>query len=186
MRPSAMRSVSRLVLVGRRVCGIAVLVLLLVSPLSAAPTIAPDALTFENADIRDVIRQIGRLTGTTFLFDPDRVKGRITILPLESASPAQALELLRSALALHGYRMLPTAEGTRIVSDGDVVPDGFTVKVVPLSYARAEDVAYTLAWIAPPGVRIVPYLPTNSVIIAGIPAAVEELAGVITPRAPER
>jgi hypothetical protein len=34
----------------------------------------------------------------------------------------------------------------------------------------AGEVAYTLWWIAPPGVRIVPYYPTNSLIISGPPA----------------
>jgi Bacterial type II/III secretion system short domain len=33
--------------------------------------------------------------------------------------------------------------------------------------------------IAPPRVRIVPYYPTNSLIISGHPAAVEELVDII-------
>jgi type II secretory pathway component GspD/PulD (secretin) len=57
------------------------------------------------------------------------------------------------------------------------------IKVVPLSYARADEVAYALFWIAPPGVRVVPYYPTNSVILSGPPAAVEELIGIIRPSA---
>jgi general secretion pathway protein D len=166
---------------GRLGGGLAVLVLLLVGPVRAAPVIGPDALTFVDADIRDVVRQIGKLTGTTVLFDPDRVKGRITILPPSGVSPAQALELLRSALALHGYRLLTTAHGAQIVVDADQVADRFGIRIVPLSYARAEEVAQTLAWIAPPGVRVVPYRPTNSVIIGGMLSAVEELVGAIAP-----
>jgi hypothetical protein len=69
---------------------IAVLVLLVVCPVRVAHAIGPGVLTFEDADIREVVRQIDKLTGTTFLFDPDRVKGRITILPLarHSAPPS--------------------------------------------------------------------------------------------------
>lgn len=62
-------------------------------------------------------------------------------------------------------------------------PESFTIKVVPLSYARASELAYTLSWIAPPGVRIVAYPPTNSLIISGPPAAVEELTDIIKPSA---
>jgi type II/III secretion system protein len=51
--------------------------------------------------------------------------------------------------------------------------------VVRLNYARAGELAYTLSWVAPPSVQIVPNYPTNSLIISGHPAAVEELLGII-------
>jgi type II secretory pathway component GspD/PulD (secretin) len=53
------------------------------------------------------------------------------------------------------------------------------IEVIPLHYARADEVAYTLSWIAPPGVRIAPYFPTNSLIISGNPEAVEEILDVL-------
>jgi hypothetical protein len=55
----------------------------------------------------------------------------------------------------------------------------FTVRVVPLTYAQADEVASTLSWIAPPSVRVVSHPPTNSVLIAGHPDLVAELVGVI-------
>src|SRR5215510_11930814 len=75
------------------------------------------AFTFANADIQTVIKKVGEFTGTTFLFDPKEVKGKITIL-----SPQK---------------------------------------------------------VAPEGVRIVPYVPTNSLIISGDPEAVEHVIGVL-------
>ena len=39
--------------------------------------------------------------------------------------------------------------------------------------------AYTLSWVAPPSVRIVPHYPTNSLIISGHPEAVEKLVDII-------
>jgi len=54
-----------------------------------------------------------------------------------------------------------------------------TVKVVTLNYARADELAYTLSWVAPAWVRIIAHRPTNSLIISGPPAAVEELIGII-------
>ena len=38
------------------------------------------AFTFDNADIQTVIKEVGEFTGTTFLFDPTKVHGKITIL----------------------------------------------------------------------------------------------------------
>jgi len=52
-----------------------------------------------------------------------------------------------------------------------------------LQYARAEEVAMTLSEVAPPGVRAVPYPPTNSVLLAGPSAAVTTLTRVLTPKA---
>lgn len=132
-------------------------------------------LAFENADIQAVIAEVARLTGTTFLFDPARVQGRITILAAGDVSPAQALELLRSALALHGYVLVARPEGVLIVPAHEVADAGFVVEVIRLTYASAGEVALTLSWVAPPGVRVVPFYPTNSVVISGHAAGVEQM-----------
>ena len=132
-------------------------------------------LAFENADIQAVIAEVARLTGTTFLFDPARVKGKITVLAAGDVSPAQALKLLRSALALHGHVLVARPEGTWIVPAHEVAGPGFVVRVIRLTYADADDVAFTLGWVAPPGVRIVPFHPTNSIVISGHTAGVERM-----------
>lgn len=134
---------------------------------------------FENADIQTVIAEVARLTGTTFLFDPARITGTITVLGPDDVTPSAALELLRSALALHGYAILDRPEGMWIVPAPDIARPELVVRVIPLRYADAVDVASTLSWVAPPGVRVAPYRPTNSVVIAGHAAGVEEMLGAI-------
>ncbi len=155
------------------------LCLLFVSAAGGASADTPGPFTFESADIQAVVKRVATLTGITFLFDPDQVKGKITLLAPKGVSPAEALELLKSALALHGYTLLGRAEGMWIVPAGRVGDEAFTIKVVPLTYARAGEVAYTLSWVAPPSVRIVPYYPTNSLVISGHPAAVEGVIDLI-------
>jgi general secretion pathway protein D len=147
-------------------------------PVPARATPA-EPLHFESAEISTVVKHVGRLTGITFLFDPEQVKGRITILSPTSVSPEEALELLKSALAVHGYRLVSSAGGTLIVPAERLAPEPITVRVVALDYASAGEVAYTLRWVAPAGVRIVPYYPTNSLVISGPPAAVEKLIDII-------
>lgn len=61
--------------------------------------------------------------------------------------------------------------------------EAMIIKVVPLTYARAGELAYILSLVAPPRVRIVPYYPTNSLIISGPPAEVEQLIDIIKPSA---
>jgi type II secretory pathway component GspD/PulD (secretin) len=144
---------------------------------------APKArFTFENADIKIVIAEVARLTGMTFLFDPARVQGTITVLAPGDVTPAQAFDLLRSALALHGYALLDRPEGMWVMPAQDVAPADFVVRVIPLTYADAGEVALTLAWVAPAGVRVVPHFPTNSVVIAGHDHAVEQLIDAIRRR----
>jgi len=152
--------------------------LLFVSAAGPAWAATSEPFTFENADIHAVVKQVAALTGITVLFDPEQVKGKITLLAPKGVSPAEALELLKSALALHGYTLLSRAEGMWIVPER-VVNEAFTITVVPLTYARAGEVAYALSWVAPPSVRIVPYYPTNNLITSGHPAAVEGLIDVI-------
>src|SRR5262245_4096597 len=138
-------------------------------------------LSFENADIQTVIKAVSSLMGITFLYDPEQVRGKITLLSPKGISPDQALELLSSALALHGFGLVNRAEGLWIVPAQRLGPEAVAIEVVRLRYARAGEVAHTLSWIAPPGVRIVPYDPTNSLVISGPPASVEKLIDNIKP-----
>ena len=118
------------------------LCLLFVFEAGRALAATSEPFTFENTDIQTVVKQVATLTGITFLFDPEQVKGKITLLSPKAVSPTEALELLKSALALHGYTLLGRAEGTWIVPAERVAHEAFTVKVVRLKYARAGEMAY--------------------------------------------
>jgi type II secretory pathway component GspD/PulD (secretin) len=94
---------------------------------------------------------------------------------------------------MHVFRLAVTlvALATPVVVAGQpATPSGarepveaMIIKVVPLTYARAGELAHTLSQVAPPRVRIVPYYPTNRLIISGPPAAVEQLIDIIKPSA---
>jgi type II secretory pathway component GspD/PulD (secretin) len=164
----------------RRVCSTSLLLGLLAGVAVPAGAAAPRPFTFEHADIQTVVKEVAALTGMTFVFDPEQVKGTITLLgPAGGVAPAEALELLGAALGLHGYALLTRQTRAWIVPAEQTAAAAFVIRVVPLTYAQAHEVAYALSWIAPPSVRVVPYPPTNSVLIAGHPDLVAELAGVI-------
>ena len=170
-------SLLRFFLSSRRFLESAILGLCLLFSLDAAWARNEVTFSFANADLQTVIKKVGALTGTTFLFDPEQVKGKITLLVPQKVSPEDALQLLQSALALHGYTLLGKAEGTWIVPAAKATQAETIIEVVPLDHARADEVAEALSWVAPPGVRIVPYSPTNSLIISGNPEVVEALIG---------
>jgi len=120
-----------------RLVGLAIILVvsLVLPPLAAEaqPATPLGPLSFENADIQTVIKYVGRLSGIAFLFDPEQVKGKITLLSPKSVLPAEALELLKSALALHGYSLLSRAEGMWIVPTVQGCHEVMIIKVVPAS-----------------------------------------------------
>jgi type II secretory pathway component GspD/PulD (secretin) len=136
--------------------------------------------SFENAELKTVIEKASELTGLAFLYDPKQLQGKISLHAPGKISPEEALELLESALALHGYALLQKGNTLWIVPT-EQAPAGRPahIEVVPLDYAEAGEVAYTLASLAPEGVRIVPYYPTNSLILYGDPQAVKALIQTI-------
>ena len=86
------------------------------------------------------------------------------------------------AVGLTAFAMLLVAEAQATPPTGPCEPvDAMIIKVVPLTYARAGELAYTLSLVAQPPLRIVPYYPTNSLVISGPPAAVEQLIDIIKP-----
>jgi type II secretory pathway component GspD/PulD (secretin) len=86
------------------------------------------------------------------------------------------------ALILTALAAPPFAAGQPTTPSGACKPtEAMIIKVVPLAYARAGELAYTLSLVAQPPLRIVPYYPTNSLVISGPPAAVEQLIDIIKP-----
>jgi general secretion pathway protein D len=159
--------------------------LCLLGPLDAAWATQEVSFSFENTDIQVVIKKVGELAGTTFLFDPEKVKGKITLLAPQKVSAEGGLQLLQSALALQGYVLRKKDAGTWVVPAAEPAPAATAIEVVALHYAKAAEVAETLSRVAPPGVRIVPYYPTNSLLIAGNPEAVAEVSRILREHAQE-
>ncbi len=152
-----------------------VLVLLFVVHAPEAAWAKEIPFTFENVEIQTILKKASEFTGLTFLYDPEQVKGRITLYSPENVSTEKALQLLQTALALHGYALLRQENTVWIVP----AEQAAHIEVVPLDSANAEDLAAALAHLAPYGVRIVPYYPTNSLILYGDPQAVKALVRLI-------
>jgi hypothetical protein len=90
--------------------------------------------------------------------------------------------LLRLAVILSAFGMPLFAEAQTTPPTRPCEPvEAVTIEVVPLTYARSGELAYTLSLIALPRVRIVPYYATNSLIISGPRTSVEQLINIIKP-----
>jgi type II secretory pathway component GspD/PulD (secretin) len=92
------------------------------------------------------------------------------------------MHLFRLGVVLTAMALPLVAEAQPTPFPGPHEPvEAMIIEVVPLTYARAAELAYTLSLIAPPGVRIAPYTPTNSLIIRGPRTSVEQLIDLIKP-----
>jgi type II secretory pathway component GspD/PulD (secretin) len=98
--------------------------LLVVCPPGSTWATPSEPFSFENADILTVVKHIGRLTGITFIFDPEQVTGKITLLSLNRVSPAEALELLKlSPCAATGFSAeAEEASGSFLPNDSPLRP----------------------------------------------------------------
>lgn len=122
------------------------------------------SMTFENADINAVLRALSEIWGKTVAIHPT-LKGTMTIISPGNVTPAESLEILRTALNVHGYSILgelneetkvmeiwPKAEASNLggaVQSGndpaEVTSDIRPVtQVMEMQYQRARQVAETL------------------------------------------
>jgi len=116
-------------------------------------------LNFQNSDLLQVIKVIlGDMLGATYVVDPE-VQGEVTMQtsrPLSRADLVPTLELLLrmndAAIVMDGpvYRIVPLARavtGVRAPQLGDAdlpLPRGYGVRIVPLQYVAADEMAKIL------------------------------------------
>jgi general secretion pathway protein D len=148
-------------------------------------------LNFRDAPTNTVIDLIARQTHTSFIVEPG-LRGQITIATEDTVTRDEALEVLNAALLSIGYAPVPNASGGftvlpieaakgaapwahRSVSEGS---ERMVTTLVRLSAANAADVAKLLV----PQDRsslVVPYPPTNSLIIAAAEDRIAYLLGLM-------
>lgn len=130
---------------------------------TTTPTPGPGAVSLNlvEADLRDVIRTLVQDgLGGNFLIDPG-VQGAVTFSTTRPLAPSQILPVLEEILALHDAAVIVTPDLYRIVPRGEAgvaAPlidaraagsRGLTLRVTPLNFVRAADLAEVLESFAP-------------------------------------
>ena len=133
---------------------------------------------FPDADILDIAKTLGKLTGKNFIYDKD-VKGRVTLLSNTPITVGEAWKSFLTALDMNGFALIPSGAFIRIARQrdardkqlktytGDFAPDtdALITRVFPLKYLTAEEVARNFRSFMPANSRIIPYDQTNTVIV---------------------
>ena len=71
----------------------------------------PVKLDFQNTEITDVIAMMAELTGKNFLYDQDKVSGRVTVISPTPVSVDEAYRVFESILQVRGLTTVPAPGG---------------------------------------------------------------------------
>ncbi|MEA2739935.1 MAG: ral secretion pathway protein, partial [Acetobacteraceae bacterium] len=156
---------------------------------TSSPAMAPGpgdvSLDFADTDIREVVAQIlGTILKVNYTIDP-AVRGTATLHTVRPLNRSELVPTLESLLVQNGaalvmsgplYRVVPAAEAVGTIAS---TPGTAGVVVVPLRYVSAEDLAKVLQPYLGEGGRIAADAAHNALLIAGEPAARENLIGLV-------
>jgi general secretion pathway protein D len=146
-------------------------------------------LNFEEAELRQVVMVIlGELLDETYYMDP-AIKGTVTVHNDNSLRRDQLLPILEELLQMNGAALVQAPGGYKIVPLGEAESQalppsasrwppttsrGYTVQIIPLEFASADEVAKVLLPYVPEGgsLRAVPQ--RNILILAAPGHSIEE------------
>lgn len=147
---------------------------------------------FPDADIMDIAKTLGKLTGKNFILDKD-VKGKITIITNGAISVGDAWRAFLTALDINDFALIPSGSFIRIARQrnardkqlktfsGDSTPDtdALITRIFQLKYVNAEEVARAFHQFVPASARIFPYEQTNTIIVTDSGSNIAKLAKIL-------
>ncbi len=147
---------------------------------------------FPDADIMDIAKALGKLTGQNFILDKD-VKGRITIISNSPVTVKDAWRAFLTALDMNGFALIPSGKFIRIgrqrdardkqlrTYTGKYAPDSdaLITRLFSLKFLSAEEVARNFRSFMPANSRIIPYEQTNTVIVTDTGSNISKLAKLL-------
>ncbi len=152
-----------------------------------------ESFDFPNADIADIVKAISELTGRNFILDPG-VRGKVSIIAPSKITVAEAYKMFLSALAIHGYAIVPSDGYYKIrpsraaqrdsieTYSGSYYPnsDQMITKIIHLKYISADEVLKQFRNITTKDGDINAYAPTNSIIISDYGSNVDRIVKIIS------
>ena len=147
---------------------------------------------FPDADIIDVAKTLGKLTGKNFILDK-KVSGKVSIISNSTITVGDAWRAFLTALDINQLTLLPSGRYIRIARQRDARDrqlhtytdgrspdiDSLITRIFTLKHINADEVARTFRSFVPPNARIIPYAQTNSVIITDTGSNIKKLEGML-------
>ncbi len=149
------------------------------------------ALNFTNVDISALVKVMSELTRRNFILD-EKVTGKVTIMTPTKISPDEAYQVFLSALEIKGFtaveddkviRIIPSASarqsGLKVLQDDNMAGEGFVTKLIRMNFVNPQEVVRTITPLVSRDGNVIPYPPTNSVIITDSVSNIRKLESLI-------
>ena len=148
---------------------------------------------YPDAEILDVAKAISRLTGKNFIFTPNDIKGRISVVSETRITVCDAWNAFLTAINMKGFALIPSGKYLRIermttakekqtpIYTDTKAPnnDEFITRVIPLRYIDATEFESTFRYWMPRDARMQPYGQTNTLIITDTAAHINRMMELI-------
>jgi general secretion pathway protein D len=147
---------------------------------------------FPDADILDIAKTLGRLTGKNFILDKD-VKGRVSIISNSPITVSDAWRAFLTSLDMNGLALVPTGKYLRIMRQNDAKgknirlysnakapnTDALVTKIFKIKYISAKELENVIRTYANMGARIYGFEQTNTIIITDTGSVIDKVAKMI-------
>jgi general secretion pathway protein D len=147
---------------------------------------------FPDADILDIAKTMGRLTGKNFLLDKD-VKGRVSVISNGPITVSDAWRAFLTALDMNQLAIVPAGKFLRIMRQNDAKgknvrmysnrsapnTDALVTKIFKIKYISAKELENVVRTYANMGARIYGFEQTNTLIITDTGSNIDKIARMI-------
>lgn len=138
-------------------------------------------LNLQNADLREFVETVSKITGKNFVMNPS-VQGSVTVISPEKFEKRALYDIFLNVLAANGFSAVTGSGGVvRIVpaKGGDFIGYDGVTQVHRLGTADAMQIASTVKPLLPPGSLISADKQNNLLVISGQPADVSRAIEII-------
>ncbi|MGI9549234.1 MAG: type II secretion system secretin GspD [Bdellovibrionales bacterium] len=152
-----------------------------------------ESFDYPNADILDLVKAIGKLTGLNFIVDPAVSSKKITVIAPSKITVAEAYKAFLSALAINGYALVKSGafwkiqetqkalkDNTEIYS-GDYFPntDQLITRIIKLKYINAKEFSDSIKYLLSQNNQISSHTSSNSIIISDYGSVIERIMKIV-------
>ncbi len=152
-----------------------------------------ESFDYPNANILDLVKAIGKLTGLNFIVDPSLSSKKITVIAPSRITIAEAYKAFLSALAINGYTLVKAGafwkiqetkkalkDNTEIYS-GDYFPntDQLITRIIKLKYIDAKEFSDSIKYLLSQNNQVSYHKSSNSIIISDYGSVIERIMKIV-------
>lgn len=147
---------------------------------------------FKDVEIRDFLKTMAQITQRNILID-DGIKGKITVVSHRKIPRARALDFLKQVLEVKGFAVIDENGFLKVVPfdrgkdsslpEGEATPEtkaGIVSRVLKMPAGiNVNEIANVLRQIAGKNTTVVPYLPSNTIVLTGYATNVRRAEAIV-------